>query len=45
MDGLRLNALAMPLVLVWFILARYRAACLERAAEAASENAALGGRV
>ena len=44
-DGLRLNALSMTLVLVWLILARYRAACLQRAAETASENAALGGRV
>jgi heme exporter protein C len=42
--GLRLNALAMTLVLIWFILARYRAAVLQRAAEAAAENAALGGR-
>ena len=42
--GLRLNALAMTLVLIWFIMARYRAACLERAAESAAEDAALRGR-
>ena len=42
--GWQLNALAMTLVLIWFIMARYRAACLERAAESAAENAALGGR-
>ena len=43
-DGLRLNALSMTLVLVWLITARYRAACLQRAAESAAENVALGGR-
>jgi heme exporter protein C len=42
--GLRLNALAMTLALIWFITARYRAACLERAAESLAEDAALGGR-
>ena len=42
--GLRLNALAMTFVAVWLIMARYRAACLQRAAESAAENAALGGR-
>ncbi|HUO51914.1 MAG TPA: cytochrome c biogenesis protein CcsA [Gemmatimonadaceae bacterium] len=43
--GLRLNAIAMLLVLAYFITTRYRAMCLERAAAAMAEDAALGGRV
>jgi heme exporter protein C len=42
--GLRINALAMLLVTVWFIVARYRAAVIERAGAELAENAALGGR-
>ncbi len=40
--GLRANAIAFLLVLVYFILKRYRAAQLERAAEHLAERAALG---
>lgn len=43
--GLRLNAIAMMLVLVYFITARYRAMCLARAAAGLAEDAALGRRV
>jgi heme exporter protein C len=42
--GLRLNAIAMLLVLVYFITARYRSFCLIRAADALAEEAALGRR-
>ena len=42
--GWRLNALAMTLALIWFIMARYRIHVLQRATEAAAERAALGGR-
>jgi len=41
--GLRLNAFAFLFVMIWFIHRRYEAALLERAAEHAAENAALGG--
>jgi hypothetical protein len=34
----------MLLVTVWFIVARYRAAVIERAGAELAENAALGGR-
>jgi heme exporter protein C len=43
--GLRLNAIAMLLVTIWFITARYRAMCIERAAAAKAEEAALGRRM
>ena len=43
--GLRLNAIAMLLVLAYFITARYRAMCLARAAASLAEDAALGRRV
>lgn len=42
--GLRLNALAMLLVLIYFIRKRYEIARLERAAEHRAEAAAMGGR-
>jgi heme exporter protein C len=42
--GLRLNALAFLLVLIYFVLRRYEIARLERAAEHVAEAAALGGR-
>lgn len=41
--GLRTNGIAILLVLVYFILKRYRAARMERAAEHLAERAALGG--
>ena len=41
--GLRLNAIAFLLALVYFILKRYRAAQTERAAEHLAERVALGG--
>lgn len=41
--GLRMNAIAFLLVLVYFVAKRYRAARLERAAEARIEEAALAG--
>ena len=43
--GLRLNAIAFLLVMIWLVRARYRAARLERIAELAAEREALGGRV
>lgn len=42
--GLRLNALAMLLVLIYFIRKRYEIARLERAVEHRAEAAAMGGR-
>jgi heme exporter protein C len=42
--SLRLNAVVMLMVTAWFILARYHAAMIERAAAALAEEAALGGR-
>lgn len=42
--GLRLNAIAILLVLVYFIMKRYRAARVERLAEQLTERAALEGR-
>ena len=42
--GLRLNAIAMLLVMIYFIRKRYEIARLERAAEYAAEVAAMGGR-
>lgn len=42
--GLRLNAIAMLLVLVYFITARYRSLCLVRASEIMAEERALAGR-
>jgi heme exporter protein C len=41
--GLRTNGIAVAMVLVYFIVKRYRAARLERAAEHLAERAALGG--
>lgn len=41
--GLRLNAFAFLFVMIFFIRRRYEAAVLQRAAEHASERAALGG--
>lgn len=41
--GLRLNAFALLFVMIYFIRRRYEAALLERAADHASETAALGG--
>ena len=41
--GLRTNGVAILLVLVYFIVKRYRAARMERAAEHLAERAALGG--
>lgn len=43
--GLRLNAIAFLLVMIWLVRARYRAARLERIVELAAEREALGGRV
>ena len=45
--GLRLNAIAFLVVMILFVRARYRAALLERAAEARVEEATLGpgGRI
>ena len=40
--GLRLNALAFLLVMIWLVRARYRAARLERLSELAAEREALG---
>ena len=40
---LRLNLVAVLLLLIWFIAARYRAARLERVAELRAEEAALAG--
>jgi heme exporter protein C len=42
--GLRLNAVALLLVLIYFIRKRYEIARLERAVEHAAEAAAMGGR-
>ena len=42
--ALRLNAIALLLVLIYFIRKRYEIARLERAAEHAAEAAAMGGR-
>ncbi|HEX9563103.1 MAG TPA: cytochrome c biogenesis protein CcsA [Gemmatimonadaceae bacterium] len=42
--GLRANGIAVLLVLTYFILKRYRAACVERLAEQLAERAALEGR-
>ena len=42
--GLRLNAIAFLLVLIWFIRKRYEIARLERGVEHAAEAAAMGGR-
>ena len=42
--GLRLNAIAFLLVMIWLVRARYRAARLERISELAAEREALGGR-
>ncbi|HEX6943426.1 MAG TPA: cytochrome c biogenesis protein CcsA [Gemmatimonadaceae bacterium] len=41
--GLRTNGIAVLLVLIYFIVKRYRAARLERAAEHLEQRAALGG--
>ena len=41
--GLRLNAIAFLLVMIWLVRARYRAARLERGAERAAAREALGG--
>ena len=41
--GLRANAIAVLLVLIYFIVKRYRAARLERLAEQMAERAALAG--
>jgi heme exporter protein C len=41
--GLRTNGIALLLLLVYFIVKRYRAARMERAAEHLAERAALGG--
>ena len=43
--GLRLNAIAFLLGLIWLVHTRYRAARLERYSELAAEREALGGRV
>jgi heme exporter protein C len=43
--GLRLNAIAFLLGLIWLVRTRYRAARLERIVELAAEQEALGGRV
>jgi heme exporter protein C len=43
--GLRLNAIAFLLVMIWLVRARYRAARLERIGELAAEREALGGGV
>ena len=42
--GLRINAIALLLVMIYFIRKRYEIARLERAAENAAEAAAMGGR-
>lgn len=42
--GLRLNAIALLLVMIYFIRKRYEIARVERAAEHAAEAAAMGGR-
>jgi heme exporter protein C len=42
--GLRLNAIALLLVMIFFIRKRYEIARLERAAEQAAQTAAMGGR-
>jgi hypothetical protein len=42
--GLRLNAIAMLLVMIYFIRRRYEIARLERAVEHMAEAAAMGGR-
>lgn len=42
--GLRLNAVAMLLVMIYFIRKRYEIARLERAVEHAAQTAAMGGR-
>jgi heme exporter protein C len=42
--GLRSNGIAVLLVLIYFIMKRYRAAGMERLAEQLAERAALGGR-
>jgi heme exporter protein C len=42
--GLRANAIAVMLVLIYFIMKRYRAARMERLAEQLAERAALEGR-
>ena len=43
--GLRLNAIAFLVVMIWLVRARYRAARLERMSELSAEREALGGRV
>jgi heme exporter protein C len=43
--GLRLNAIAFLLVMIWLVRTRYRAARLERVSERAAEREALGGGV
>lgn len=43
--GLRLNAIAFLLVMIWLVRARYRAARLERVSELAAEREALGAGV
>lgn len=43
MRGLRLNAIAMLLVVAWFIVRRHHLATLQRAAENAEERRALAG--
>jgi heme exporter protein C len=42
--GLRLNAIAFLLLMIWLVRARYRAATLERMRDRAEEREALGGR-
>jgi heme exporter protein C len=42
--GLRINAIAMLLVMIYFIRKRYEIARLERAVEHAAQSAAMGGR-
>ncbi len=42
--GLRLNAIAMLLVMIYFIRKRYEIARLERGVEQAAQTAAMGGR-
>jgi heme exporter protein C len=41
--GLRINAIAMALVMVWLVRRRYQAAMVERAVEAREEERALAG--
>lgn len=43
--GLRLNAIAFLLVMIWLVRARYRAARLERVSELSAEREALDGRM